>query len=57
MFGVMTALVLAFMLGIGIAYSKGDVLRNAATEFRDIVAKRYTPQSSRCCRCIYSVFS
>ena len=39
MFGVMTALVLAFMLGIGIAYSKGDVLRNAATEFRDIVAK------------------
>ncbi len=39
MFGVMTALVLAFMLGIGIAYSNGTVLRNAATEFRDIVAR------------------
>ena len=38
MFGVMTALVLAFMLGIGIAYSRGTVLRNAAAEFRDIVA-------------------
>lgn len=39
MFGVMTALVLAFMLGIGIAYSNGTVLRNAATEFRDIVTR------------------
>lgn len=38
MFGVMTALVLAFMLGIGIAYSKGSVLRRGAAEFRDIVA-------------------
>ena len=27
------------MLGIGIAYSNGSVLRNAATEFRDIVAR------------------
>lgn len=37
MFGVMTALVLAFMLGIGIAYSNGRTLRDAASEFRDIV--------------------
>lgn len=38
-FGVMTALVLAFMLGIGIAYSDSDVLRRGACEFRDIVTK------------------
>lgn len=38
MFGVMTALVLAFMLGIGIAYSRSRVLNEAAAEFRDIVA-------------------
>lgn len=38
MFGVMTALVLSFMLGIGIAYHKGTVLKNGAGEFRDIVA-------------------
>lgn len=37
-FGVMTALVLAFMTGIGIAYGKGTVLRDGAAEFRDIVA-------------------
>lgn len=36
---VMTALVLAFMLGLGIAFSKGHTLRNFAYEFRDIVAK------------------
>lgn len=36
---VMTALVLAFMLGLGIAFSKGHALRNLAYEFRDIVAK------------------
>lgn len=38
LFGVMTALVLAFMTGIGIAYSKGTTLQKAASEFRDIVA-------------------
>lgn len=36
---VMTALVLSFMLGLGIAFSTGNTLRNVATEFRDIVAK------------------
>ncbi len=35
--GVMTALVLAFMLGLGIAHLRGDVLRRGAAEFRDIV--------------------
>ena len=30
---VMTALVTAFLMGLGIAYIKGDVLRRAATEF------------------------
>lgn len=38
MFGVMTALVLAFMTGIGIAYSKGTALKHGFEEFRDIVA-------------------
>ncbi len=38
MFDVMTALVLSFMIGIGIAYSKGTVLKRGAEEFRDIVA-------------------
>ncbi|MCM1163584.1 MAG: dicarboxylate/amino acid:cation symporter [Muribaculaceae bacterium] len=36
---VMTALVLSFMLGLGVAFSKKDSLRRAFDEFRDIVAK------------------
>ena len=35
---VMTALVTAFLLGLGIAYIKGDVLRRAAAEFKDIIS-------------------
>lgn len=35
---VMTALVFAFMLGLGIAYVKGDVLKKTMDEFRDIVS-------------------
>jgi len=35
--GVMTALVLAFMLGLGISRLRGDVLRRGAAEFREIV--------------------
>ena len=34
---VMTALVTAFLLGLGIAYIKGDVLRRGATEFKNII--------------------
>lgn len=34
---VMTALVLAFVVGLGLAYIKGDVLRRAASEFESIV--------------------
>ena len=37
--GVMTALILAFMLGLGIAYIEGDVLRRGASEFGNIVTK------------------
>ena len=37
--GVMTALILAFMLGLGIAYVEGDVLRRGASEFGNIVTK------------------
>lgn len=37
--GVMTALVLSFMTGLGIAYAEGDTLRRCAAEFRDIVVK------------------
>lgn len=36
---VMTALVLAFMLGLGIAFAPGNVLRGGADEFRSIVSK------------------
>lgn len=36
---VMTALVAAFMMGLGIAFIKGDVLRKGFDELRDIVAK------------------
>lgn len=36
---VMTALVTSFMLGLGIAFICGDVMRRAAVELRDIVAK------------------
>lgn len=35
---VMTALVLAFMVGLGAAHVKGDVLRRGIGEFRDIVS-------------------
>ncbi len=35
---VMTALVLAFLMGLGIAYCGGDVLRRGADEFRTIVS-------------------
>ena len=37
--GVMTALILAFMLGLGIAYIEGDVLRRGSNEFGNIVTK------------------
>lgn len=36
---VMTALVLAFMLGLGMAFVKGTALRKGFEEFRDIVSK------------------
>ena len=36
---VMTALVLAFIVGLGMAYLKGNVLREASFEFREIVVK------------------
>ena len=35
---VMTALVLAFMVGLGVAYVDGNVLRRGIGEFRDIVS-------------------
>lgn len=36
---VMTALVVAFAVGLGLAYTKGEVLRGAASEFEKIVTK------------------
>lgn len=36
---VMTALVLSFMLGVGIAFSNGGALHRGVLEFRDIVSK------------------
>lgn len=35
---VMTALVLSFMLGLGVAVVKGDTLRSGLNEFRDVVS-------------------
>lgn len=37
--GVTTSLVLSFLLGLGIAFSKGEALRRGMGEFRDIVSK------------------
>lgn len=37
--GVTTSLVLAFLLGLGIAFSNGSALRRGMAEFRDIVSK------------------
>lgn len=36
-FGVMTALVLAFLIGLGVAAIKGDVLKKALSEFQMII--------------------
>ena len=38
-FGVMTALVLAFVLGTGIAVTKGETLKMALNEFKNIIQK------------------
>lgn len=38
-FGVMTALLLAFILGLGIASIKGNTLKNLVNEFQEIVEK------------------
>ncbi len=56
-FDVMTALVLAFMLGVGIAFTSGTVLRRGAAEFRDIVAKTIRTVIIPCCRSTYSAYS
>lgn len=37
--GVTTSLVLSFVLGLGIAFTSGDVLRRGSGEFRDIISK------------------
>lgn len=37
--GVMTALVLAFTVGLGLAYLKSDTLKNAARNFQEIIIK------------------
>ncbi len=38
-FSVTTALILAFVLGIGIAVSKGETLKSALSEFRNIIER------------------
>lgn len=40
--GVMTALVLAFNLGLGLAYVKGTVLKDAMHDFQEVVVKTIT---------------
>lgn len=39
MFEVMTALIIAFTLGLGVAFIKGDTLKNGLEEFKDIIMK------------------
>lgn len=39
MMGVMTSLVLAFMIGLGIAHLKGAAMKNVFDEFKEIVVK------------------
>ncbi len=39
---VITALILAFLLGIGMAYIKGNSLKNVLTDFKDIIEKVIT---------------
>ena len=36
--GVMTAIILAFLLGLGMAYCRGTALRKVSDDFRDIIA-------------------
>lgn len=38
-FGVMTALLLAFIIGLGIAFIKGDTIKKLMNEFQEIVSK------------------
>ncbi len=37
--GVMTALILAFLLGLGMAYCQGNALRRVCEDFREIIAR------------------
>ena len=37
--GVMTALIFAFMLGLGMAYCRGETLRKVCDDFREIIAR------------------
>ena len=38
-FGVMTALILSFMLGLGISFIRGNVLKNGLEEFKEIIMR------------------
>ncbi len=38
-FGVMTALLLAFIIGLGIAFVKGDTIKKLMNEFQEIISK------------------
>lgn len=42
MMGVMTALLTAFLLGLGVTFIKGDTLTNILVDFRDIIEKVIT---------------
>ena len=57
---VMSALVLSFMMGLGIAYGKSEVLKKGADELMEIISKVIgTPNghTPRCCRLTFSVSS
>lgn len=54
---VMTALVLAFTLGLGLASLHSDALKNVARDFQEIIVRMISAVTSRCCPFISLVFS
>ena len=47
--GVMSALLLAFVLGLGMAYARSERLKEVMVEFRSIIERTIPGCSSRCC--------
>ena len=57
LFGVMSALIAAFLLGVGMTAIKGTALRNAMNDFKSIIVMSIEKSSFHFCHYIFSVFS